>query len=394
MPGQRCVICGRGYGTGTTVHTFPNPNKFPERFKEWVQIIGGKLETPSDYEFYKKKRICDVHFIEQHKTSCHRLSALAVPSLYLPGSTDIQQRSPIIANTSMSIPNQSDEPTMTDNQPTLVNNLSTAPSTSGLQHTSLSLLMEHNYSALSRPKLKKTVKGAFNGGEIKARQIKVLQSEKSPKCYRMLSKYFTLPSSRAMTRLLSNIKIGEGINKLIFDKIKHGLHDQDVSQRLCTLIFDEMSLTPQIFYNAAGDNLSGFAHNQKSAFTDHVLVFMVKGVRRNFKQPVAYYFTNGLKKNNLKELIRTVTEEITKTGLIIVATICDQSAVNVGAITDLVEETKTKHLSKGKEWHEDFILIKGRKIIPLYDPPHLIKGIRNNLLNKDMTYEIDGKKKL
>ncbi|RVE41281.1 hypothetical protein evm_014072 [Chilo suppressalis] len=115
---------------GTTVHTFPNPNKFLERFKEWVQIIGGKLETPSDYEFYKKKRICDVHFIEQHKTSCHRLSALAVPSLYLPGSTDIQQRSPIIANTSMSIPNQSDEPTMTDNQPTLVNNLSTAPSTS------------------------------------------------------------------------------------------------------------------------------------------------------------------------------------------------------------------------------------------------------------------------
>ncbi|RVE40807.1 hypothetical protein evm_014543 [Chilo suppressalis] len=232
--------------------------------------------------------------------------------------------------------------------------------------------MEHNYSALSRPKLKKTVKWAFNEGEIKARHIKVLQSEvcrlrkksgtlkqrlaeaqrvsgdaafqyltrdmkksaklfiqmqkqnkktpkgrrfsieekilclslfkKSPKCYRMLSKYFTLPSSRAMTRLLSNIKIGEGINKLIFDKIKHGLRDQDVSQRLCTLIFDEMSLTPQIFYNAAGDNLSGFAHNQKSAFTDHVLVFMVKGVRRNFKQPVAYYFTNGLKKKQFKRI--------------------------------------------------------------------------------------------
>ncbi|RVE41637.1 hypothetical protein evm_013715 [Chilo suppressalis] len=48
-------------------------------------------------------------------------------------SPDIQQRSPIIANTSMSIPNQTDEPTtlsnpshsLTDNQPTLVNNFST-----------------------------------------------------------------------------------------------------------------------------------------------------------------------------------------------------------------------------------------------------------------------------
>ncbi|CAG9783664.1 unnamed protein product [Diatraea saccharalis] len=74
MPGQSCVICGRGYGTGTIVHIFPNPTKFPERFREWVHIVGGNLETPADYEYYKKKRICDIHFKDKHKTSCHRLS--------------------------------------------------------------------------------------------------------------------------------------------------------------------------------------------------------------------------------------------------------------------------------------------------------------------------------
>ncbi|KAL1492252.1 hypothetical protein ABEB36_012729 [Hypothenemus hampei] len=32
----------------------------------------------------------------------------------------------------------------------------------------------------------------------------------------------------------------------------------------------------------------------------------------------------------------------------------------------------------------DFIILNERKIIPLYDPPHLIKGIRNNLLTKNL----------
>ncbi|RVE46854.1 hypothetical protein evm_008499 [Chilo suppressalis] len=67
----------------------------------------------------------------QHKTSCHCLSALAVPSLYLPDEPTT------LSNASHSL---------TDNHPTLVNNLSTAPSTSGPQHTALSFLMEHNYS--------------------------------------------------------------------------------------------------------------------------------------------------------------------------------------------------------------------------------------------------------
>lgn len=33
-------------------------------------------------------------------------------------------------------------------------------------------------------------------------------------------------------------------------------------------------------------------------------------------------------------------------------------------------------------------LIDGREIIPIYDPPHLLKGIRNNLLQKDVIFNI------
>ena len=38
--------------------------------------------------------------------------------------------------------------------------------------------------------------------------------------------------------------------------------------------------------------------------------------------------------------------------------------------------------------------IDGMEIIPIYDPPHLLKGMRNNLLNKNLRIvrEFDGKK--
>lgn len=218
--------------------------------------------------------------------------------------------------------------------------------------------------------------------------------KKSPKSYKLLSKYFTLPSSKAMKRLLSRIKLSPGINDVIFDKIKKTMAGKDASDRLCSLIFDEMSLTPQIFYNAQKDSLEGFANNKSASFADHVLVFMVKGIKRNFKQPIAYFFTNCLSKQELKNLITSVVQKALESGLIITNTVCDQSSVNVGAINELVEETKATYLRNQKEWRHDMFRIKGQNIIPLYDTPHLIKGIRNNLLTKDLTYTTDGKKKL
>ncbi|XP_063542783.1 uncharacterized protein LOC134751369 isoform X2 [Cydia strobilella] len=68
---------------GAVLHVFPNPHKYPDRFKVWVKLIGGKLDTPSDYKFYNKKRICDVHFTDEHRNRFKRLNAIAVPTLCL-----------------------------------------------------------------------------------------------------------------------------------------------------------------------------------------------------------------------------------------------------------------------------------------------------------------------
>nr|XP_037871929.1 uncharacterized protein LOC101736623 isoform X3 [Bombyx mori] len=67
-----------------TMHRLPNRIRNPDLFKTWVKLVGGKLESISDYEHYQKKRICDIHFIDSDRNQHNRLNAKAFPSLHIP----------------------------------------------------------------------------------------------------------------------------------------------------------------------------------------------------------------------------------------------------------------------------------------------------------------------
>ncbi|XP_063837225.1 uncharacterized protein LOC135086428 [Ostrinia nubilalis] len=84
MP-KRCVF---GCPYTKPYHQFPHPERNPDRFKAWVHIAGGKLDSEEDYELYRKKVVCDIHFTEKDKNRNNRLNFLAVPSLHLPGKQD------------------------------------------------------------------------------------------------------------------------------------------------------------------------------------------------------------------------------------------------------------------------------------------------------------------
>lgn len=90
---------------------------------------------------------------------------------------------------------------------------------------------------------------------------------------------------------------------------------------------------------------------------------------------------------------------VNETGLRVVATICDQGKPNEGAIRILNAETKLFYQRKCEEYRDQFYevaLDNGQQIrvVHLFDPPHLIKCLRNNLLTKDLIYEIDGVKRM
>jgi len=78
----------------------------------------------------------------------------------------------------------------------------------------------------------------------------------------------------------------------------------------------------------------------------------------------------------------------------IVATISVQGRANEGAIKILKEETRQYYVKENKEYKDDYydveIYNKRIQIVHLFDVPHLIKCIRNNLLTKDIHFSIDG----
>lgn len=70
-------------------------------------------------------------------------------------------------------------------------------------------------------------------------------------------------------------------------------------------------------------------------------------------------------------------------GLQVIGSTCDQLGVNVAAVHILIYNDFVSRTSDGRLLK---YVISGRTIIHCYDPPHLIKVLRNNLLTKDLKH--------
>uniref|UniRef100_A0A6P7FYV9 Uncharacterized protein LOC114335676 n=1 Tax=Diabrotica virgifera virgifera TaxID=50390 RepID=A0A6P7FYV9_DIAVI len=68
-------------------------------------------------------------------------------------------------------------------------------------------------------------------------------------------------------------------------------------------------------------------------FANYINVFMIKGIYRQWKQPICYTFSDGATNSRkLKNLIIDVIKELQNIGLTVVATVCDQGGPNAAAV--------------------------------------------------------------
>lgn len=165
--------------------------------------------------------------------------------------------------------------------------------------------------------------------------------------------------------------------------------------RNCSLLFDEISLSTGINYDQKNDKIDGLASvGSVPVFADHALVFMACGQKRKLKQPIAYYFSEScVKSDQLVVLIKELISALQNIGLIVRCTISDQFVASTAAISKLEAQTRADRRKLGLD--ECFgYMVNNSQIYHLYDTPHLIKGIRNNLLTKNCHYIQDGVKKI
>ncbi|KAL4709243.1 hypothetical protein ACJJTC_010543 [Scirpophaga incertulas] len=79
VPG--CVESGESH---PVLHLFPNPDRYPDRFRSWVLAVGGDIILFSNKYIHANRRVRHRHFEEKDCCRYNKLSQLAIPKKYLP----------------------------------------------------------------------------------------------------------------------------------------------------------------------------------------------------------------------------------------------------------------------------------------------------------------------
>ena len=97
--------------------------------------------------------------------------------------------------------------------------------------------------------------------------------------------------------LLNTLPFRTSINTHVFDELRHSLQKMSEKDQYCCLLFDEMSIRENVWFNQKFDCIEGFDdlgnQGRTCDIVNHALLFMVYGLHQKWKQPVAYYLSRG-----------------------------------------------------------------------------------------------------
>ena len=197
--------------------------------------------------------------------------------------------------------------------------------------------------------------------------------QKGPRLDHALADDLCLPHPDTLDTTMKEVELlpgmRPGIKKMLQrmgQKMKHLFQD-------CIILADEIHLKHGFSYDKKRDRTTGvvdhgeFGREEKPAKS--ALVYMLRSIYGNWKIPIAYYLTNSTDGKTLAKLTTKIVEEVEDTPLRIRAMVCDAVSTN-----------KAMYRALGASKTSPFFNIKGRKIYALFDPPHLLKAIRNCLL--------------
>ena len=208
--------------------------------------------------------------------------------------------------------------------------------------------------------------------ELKSLAISLFHA--SGKAYRLLSKLFILPSKSSLHRYISKMPNNTGISQGSLKIIEKKVMQMNPREKACTLCMDEISLKTNLFYNVASDKIIGLEDFGGGYRTNKVatsaFVLLIRSISGNWKQPLGYYLVNGgCPSDNMEDIVKEAIDKLECIGLNVVVVMSDQGS-NFYSLAKRLKVTP----------EEPWFIHNGRRIFLMFDPPHLIKSIRNNLM--------------
>ncbi|KAJ6643436.1 DNA transposase THAP9, partial [Pseudolycoriella hygida] len=204
--------------------------------------------------------------------------------------------------------------------------------------------------------------------------------KQNPKRYKDLLRITNLPTRRTLIKHAAALHFKEGINRKLMDFIKTEVSQMNEIDRFCTIVWDEMSLSTHLDFYPIKDYIDGFEDLESKRSTDfatHALVFMVRGMNKAYKQPISYFLTNTICAAELAELIQLVISVVIDAGLKVVGSVCDAVNSNMAAVKRLINPKCVRGIMLGKLLE---YTVRDATICHYFDPPHLIKSVRNNMM--------------
>lgn len=203
-----------------------------------------------------------------------------------------------------------------------------------------------------------------------------------PRVYKLLINVLSLPSITTLKRATQKFELTPGINDFLFNIISLKISHFNDDAKECVLCADEMALKSNLFYMVHKDEIVGFNHaNDKKTYNPakYALVFMIRGINFNWKQPIAYYLvSSSCTAYDLQDIIFSIIQKLLSIGLNIKCFITDMGP-------NFVSLSKKLNVSP---FRPKFV-VGENEIIYIFDPPHLLKSTRNMLFKHNFKYKDD-----
>lgn len=156
---------------------------------------------------------------------------------------------------------------------------------------------------------------------------------------------------------------------------------------------DEMQIKPCIAYDQALKAYSGYIdeefrdENNGKFVASHLLVFLLKCLSNDNKFIVAYYFTgNSIKAEAFWNVTKRIISKVESNGKILIHNVCTDMGPSNQAMWRFakIKSTKEELISYCK--HPTDTDKFNRSLFFIADPTHLVKNLRNILLNNNILF--------
>ena len=165
-----------------------------------------------------------------------------------------------------------------------------------------------------------------------------------------------------------------GIPQATLNLLKQKISHMSEMEKLCTLCVDEVSLKKHLFYSIGDDQIVGLEDFGGGYRTNKVatsaLVLLVRSISGGWKQPLGYVLANeSCPVDTLEDLLKEAIDKLNGIGLNVIVVMSDMGS-NFYSLSIRLGVTPEK----------PWFIHNNKKIFLMFDPPHLLKCTRNNLM--------------